>query len=107
MLEAGPTSFHSFWNQIRHNCSAFNLHLPIVMENEVTGVIPDNQSAESLVTDKDVCAESKDEPGNGMFTSCKHRVSKIVGRASRIQEIGWTTNAERGVWSYGLAMSQL
>jgi hypothetical protein len=73
----------------------------------MTGVIPDNKSAEPSITNENIRAESEDEIAYGVFTGCENRSRKIFGGDRRVKQIGWTADTERGVWSYGLVTSEL
>jgi len=99
VLEPGEAALDGLRDEFCHHRSTFHPELPSVEKLQVIGDVPDDETAESLVSDEDVCAESEDEVLDSQLASRRNRPCQIVGRCCIVKEIRWTTNPECGVLS--------
>ena len=65
----------------------------------MTRSIPDYESPESLVANENVCTEAKNEIVDAKISRGGYSPCQIVGGCCIVEDIGWTTNPERGVLS--------
>ena len=65
----------------------------------MTGSVPYHKAAESAVANEDVRTQTENEVVDSQLTSSSHSPCQIVRRCCIVEDIGWTTNPERGVLS--------
>lgn len=99
VLQAGPFALDGLRYQPRHHCSALHPEPTIVEKLQMTRSVADDQSPESLVADKDVGTEPKDEVLDSELTRGRDSPCQIFRRCGIVKEIGWTADLECGVLS--------
>jgi hypothetical protein len=99
MLEARPFPLNGLGYQLAHHRAALHPQLPVVGKPEMARGVAYDQAAKTLVTDEDVGAQSEHEIIDSKLTGGRHSPCQIVRRCCIVEEIGGTTNPERGVLS--------
>ena len=74
-------------------------------ELEMSGGVPDDQTAKSLIGDQHVGAKPKHEIRNAMLSGGLYGLREVIGSLSFKVQIRRPTNLEGGIWSEWLIES--
>ncbi len=97
MLEPRPAEGDGLRNQPTEDGAAFGPEEPLLAEPMPLRHVADDEPPNAPIADQDVGAEPENEVGYARGAGREHRICEIVGRRGIVEEVGGTSDTERGV----------